>query len=150
MAHKSKRKGTSELPEYRINVFCNLYGDSIRNQILCYFLECYGSDEPLASVIELTKISKPAVYKQVALLVEQDIIVPTRKFRNMQLYTLNKNNSSVILLKKQFDEALNSEIKKYISDNNSSVESVVKELAKEEKLSKIQLKRLATTVLNAL
>lgn len=87
-------------------VFCDVFGASARNRVLEIFLEGPGVDNGLGNIAEETELSRAAVYNVIDSLLEQGLVVPTRKIGKTQLYKLNLGKEEVKVLVKAFDLSL--------------------------------------------
>ncbi|MBT4541174.1 hypothetical protein HOC35_06705 [Candidatus Woesearchaeota archaeon] len=74
------------------SAFLEVMGDSPRNRILQYFVECDNLDIAIADVIEEHKLNKATAYNEIKKIIKQEIIKQSRKVGNTQLYRLNKEN----------------------------------------------------------
>lgn len=79
------------------SLFIQYLGDSAQLRIIDFFLD-NGSDYSKKEIIENVGISKTTFYKVWPVLEKFEIFVPTRKFGNVQLYSLNKKS----IIVKQF------------------------------------------------
>ncbi len=87
------------------SLFVQYLGDSAQLRIIDFFLD-NGSDYSKKEIIENVGISKTTFYKVWPMLEKFGIFISTRKFGNVQLYSLNKKS----IIAKQFlslDSALN-------------------------------------------
>ena len=74
------------------SAFLEVMGDSPRNRILQYFVECDNLDVAIADIIEEHKLNKATAYNEIKKIIKQEIIKQSRKVGNTQLYRLNKEN----------------------------------------------------------
>jgi hypothetical protein len=99
------------------SLFIQYLGDSPQLRIIDFFLD-NKSDYSKKEIIETIGISKTTFYKVWPLLEKFDIFVPTRRYGNAQLYSLNKQN----LIVKQFmslDSALSKKVMIKTTDKKS-------------------------------
>lgn len=74
------------------SAFLETMGESPRNKVLEYFVECDTLDIAISDIIEEYNLNKATTYNLINKLLFQKIIIPTRKVGNTQLYRLNKEN----------------------------------------------------------
>jgi len=79
------------------SLFIQYLGDSAQLRIIDFFLD-NGSDYSKKEIVENVGISKTTFYKVWPMLEKFEIFIPTRKFGNVQLYSLNKKS----IIVKQF------------------------------------------------
>lgn len=74
------------------SAFLETMGESPRNKVLEYFVECNALDVAISDIIEEYNLNKATTYNLINKLLSQKIIIPTKKVGNTQLYRLNKEN----------------------------------------------------------
>lgn len=79
------------------SLFIQYLGDSAQLRIIDFFLDSV-SDYSKKEIVENVGISKTTFYKVWPMLERFEIFIPTRKFGNVQLYSLNKKS----IIVKQF------------------------------------------------
>lgn len=79
------------------SLFIQYLGDSAQLRIIDFFLDSV-SDYSKKEIVENVGISKTTFYKVWPMLEKFEIFTPTRKFGNVQLYSLNKKS----IIVKQF------------------------------------------------
>jgi len=89
-----------------IGVFCEIYGSSIRNQIIEFFLENQSGDFAVSSLAEELKISRPKAYEYVQKFEKQGYVSKSRVIGRTQLYKLDKSHKHVKILMKSFMNCL--------------------------------------------
>ena len=99
------------------SLFIQYLGDSPQIRIIDFFLD-NRSDYSKKEIIETIGISKTTFYKVWPLLEKFEIFVPTRKYGNAQLYSLNKQS----LIVKQF-MSLDSALSKKVMTKNTGKKS---------------------------
>lgn len=102
------------------SLFSQYLGDSPQLRIIDFFLD-NRSDYSKKEIIESIGISKTTFYKVWPVLEKFEIFVPTRKYGNTQLYSLNKQS----LIVKQFmslDSALSKKAMVKFADKKSKLE----------------------------
>ena len=87
-----------------MGIFCDIYGKSLRNQILEFILE-FDELDFAVSDIEVD-LSKPRKYQLIRQLEKEGIIIKSRVVGGTQLYNLNENNLKVKLLVETFNKCL--------------------------------------------
>lgn len=101
------------------SLFIRYLGDSPQLRIIDFFLDNQG-DYSKKEIIENVGISKTTFYKIWPILEKFEIFVPTRKFGNVQLYSINKKSTIV----KQFvslDSALGKQALLKITTNKKTI-----------------------------
>jgi len=101
------------------SLFIQYLGDSPQLRIIDFFLD-NRSDYTKKEIIETIGISKTTFYKVWPLLEKFEIFVPTRKYGNAQLYSLNRQSRIV----KQFmslDSALGKKVIMKMADKKSKI-----------------------------
>lgn len=86
--------------------FCDVYGDTIENQILEYLLENQDLDIAIGDMAHELVISRPKAYQVIALFEEKVYVSKSRVIGNTQLYKLNKTSKHVQLFLHDFKECL--------------------------------------------
>lgn len=76
------------------SLFIRYLGDSPQLRIIDFFLDNQG-DYSKKEIIENVGISKTTFYKIWPVLEKFEIFIPTRKFGNVQLYSINKKSNIV-------------------------------------------------------
>src|SRR3989338_7622348 len=94
---------------------CKIFGITPRNRILEFFLEMREIDFGRGDVDRETGLNRATTYNTVEELIRQEIIVPTRKLGNTQLYKLNIHKPEVRAL----IEAFNVLLENIVKENNS-------------------------------
>ncbi len=100
--------------------FCKVFGETPRNKIIEEFLCGRGIDFPIISLMQETALDRTVVKAIVAELLAEQLIIPTRRYRNMQFYQLNRKNPKAQELLKVFDELLRKIGKEYQIPKDSS------------------------------
>lgn len=93
--------------------FCEVYGDTIENQVLEYLLENQDLDIAIGDMAHELVISRPKAYQVIASFEEKGHIQKSRIIGNTQLYKLNKNSKHVQLFLRDFKECLRLVIRKH-------------------------------------
>lgn len=86
--------------------FCDVYGDTIENQILEYLLENQDLDFAIGDMAHELLLSRPKAYQVIALFEEKAYVSKSRIIGNTQLYKLNKTSKHVQLFLSDFKECL--------------------------------------------
>src|SRR3989338_7373449 len=86
--------------------FCEVYGDTIENQVLEYLLENQDLDIAVGDMAHELAISRPKAYQVIALFEEKGYVQKSRIIGNTQLYKLNKSDKYVQLFLRDFKECL--------------------------------------------
>ncbi|MFH1211741.1 MAG: hypothetical protein V1659_02310 [Candidatus Woesearchaeota archaeon] len=86
--------------------FCEMYGNSIRNQVLEFLLENQDLDFSVGDMAKELGISKPKAYEAIYDFEKKCLVRKTRVVGKTQLYALEKNNSRVKLFLYDFKKCL--------------------------------------------
>ena len=86
--------------------FCEVYGNTIENQVLEYFLENQDIDIAVGDMAAELAISRPKAYQVINEFEEKEYIRKTRTVSGTQLYSINKSNKRVQLFIHDFSECL--------------------------------------------
>ena len=86
--------------------FCKVFGETPRNKIIEEFLCGRGIDFPIITLMGETALDRTTVKTIITELLAEQFIVPTRRYRNMQFYQLNRKNPEAQKLLKVFDGLL--------------------------------------------
>src|SRR3989338_8963044 len=86
--------------------FCDVYGDTIENQVLEYLLENKDLDIAVGDMAHELAISRPKAYQVISHFEEKGYVQKSRIIGNTQLYTLNKSDKCVHLFLRDFKECL--------------------------------------------
>jgi len=97
-----------ELEKGEWGVFCEIYGTTPRNRILEFFLEGRELDFGIGDVAAETGMNRATCYNTMEDLLQEGLIVPTRKIGKTQLYKLNTRKVEVKVLVQAFNLALGS------------------------------------------
>ncbi len=89
-----------------IGAFCEIYGDTIENQVLEYLLENQDIDIAVGDMALELEISRPKAYQVINDFEEKRYIRKTRVVSGTQLYALNKENKRIHLFLHDFKECL--------------------------------------------
>ena len=100
-------------------IFCEVYGDTINNRIIEYFLIMGRLDFAAGDMAKDLEISRPRVYEAVKEFERKGYIIKSRVIGRTQLYKLNKENRIVKLLMKSFMECLEIVVDEYAEDGKS-------------------------------
>ena len=95
------------------NSFLNVIGDSPQARILDALITGRRLEYSATGIIRAADIGRATFYKVFPKLVKQALIMPTKKIGNMQLYTINQENSTVQALIKLHQHIIMSTLKKY-------------------------------------
>jgi sugar-specific transcriptional regulator TrmB len=88
------------------SIFCEMYGNSLRNRVLEQLLENLALDFAVGDLAKETKISRPKAYQIVDDFESQGLIRKSRQVGKTQLYILNRDNPRVQLILHSFKECL--------------------------------------------
>jgi anthranilate phosphoribosyltransferase len=99
-------------------MFCDVFGKSVRNRILEFYLEMRELDFSIGDLVKETDLNRASAYLVMEKLVSGKIIVPTRIVSGAQLYQLNRKSKEVKVLEGAFDQVLRSLVKRKISVRN--------------------------------
>lgn len=110
-------------------IFCEVYGDSLRNRVLEYMLELGELDFAAGDVARELEISRPKVYQIIDELERQNILMRSRIVSGTQLYVLNNNLFLVKILKKSFRDCLKAAVENSSSKSQKMEKNGVKVVA---------------------
>ena len=84
-------------------LFVKFLGDSPKIRVLDMLITGRELDYSISDIAEQSEIGRATFYRMMDELLKNKIILPTRKFGNMQLYKINLNNEFVKGLVKLYD-----------------------------------------------
>ncbi len=87
-------------------IFCELYGNTIRNKVLEYLLENQDLDFAIGDMAKELKISRPKAYEYIEKFKKENYVKRSRIVGKTQLYILDKTNKRVKFLIKVFKACL--------------------------------------------
>ena len=90
----------------KMGIFCDMYGESIRNRVLEYLLENRELDIAVGDMAKEIGISRPKAYEVIKEFEKKKFIIKSRIVGKTQLYMLHKENDVVKLHIKNFKECL--------------------------------------------
>ena len=89
-----------------MSLFLKSIGDSLRNRVLEFFIEGRELDYSLKDVMTNCDLSKTLAMLSMHDLIEDEMILPTRKVSKIQLFKLNLKDRPVIGLCWVFDDLI--------------------------------------------
>jgi predicted transcriptional regulator len=95
-------------------LFVEFFGDSPKVRVLDMLITGRELDYSISDIAAEASIGRATFYRMLEELLSREVILPTRKVGNMQLYKLNDKNSFVkemILLYDRLIKLVNKEIK---------------------------------------
>ena len=92
-------------------VFCEIFGETPRNKIIEFLLETRELDYSIGDIAKEVKLNRATTYNVMEGLIEEKIVVPTRKVSNGQLYKLNPEKEEVKALIQVFNMLLKNLLK---------------------------------------
>lgn len=98
--------------ETKKSIFTEALGDSVRLQILEFFIEGRELDHAKQDVVDATGLSRSSIYLEWPSLERQKIIKLNRKVAKTKLYKLNMRNPVAFKLTEIFDALLRKQFKK--------------------------------------
>jgi hypothetical protein len=101
-------------------VFCEIYGNGIRNRVIQFFLENQFGDFAISSLAMQLKISRPKAYEYVGKFEKLGYISKSRVIGRTQLYKLNKTHKHVKILLKTFMSCLDLVAEEYSTKKNQT------------------------------
>jgi predicted transcriptional regulator len=87
-------------------MFCEVYGDTLRNKALEFWLIADALDFPASAMAEDISVSRPKAYQILSEFEKEKIIRRSRIVGRTQLYKLNKANPLVKIFLRNFDECI--------------------------------------------
>ena len=103
-----------------IGIFCETYGNTLRNRVLENLMEFESTDTSAGAVARFLGISRPKVYEIFKEFLKKGFIKKTRVLGKTQLYIINKDNEKVKLFLSDFGECLRMVAQKYINPKKAS------------------------------
>ena len=100
--------------------FCEVYGDTIKNEIMEYILENKELDFAAGDMAKELNVSRPKAYEVIKNFEDKKYIKKSRIVGKTQLYLLNKENPRIKLFLKTFNECL-----RIIAEEHSEMELIV-------------------------
>ena len=97
---------TKNKPKPSIGAFSEIYGRTMKNRILEYFLENQDLDNAIGDTARELKIIRPKVYEVMKIFEKKGYVKKSRIVGKTQLYLLNKDNRRVKLFLKNFMDCL--------------------------------------------
>ncbi|MDI6737129.1 MAG: helix-turn-helix domain-containing protein [Nanoarchaeota archaeon] len=108
--------------------FCEVYGDTIENEIMEYILENKELDFAAGDMAKELNVSRPKTYEVIKDFESKGYVKKSRIVGKTQLYLLNRENPRIRLFLKTFNECL-----RIIAEENSEKELLVaKAIAKKK------------------
>ncbi len=105
-------------------LFVKFLGDSPKIRVLDMLITGRELDYSISDIAEQATISRATFYRMIESLLKNKIILPTRKFGNIQLYKLNTINPQVKELVRLYDNLLKAESEKEIKKQKVEKEIV--------------------------
>lgn len=108
-----------------VDVFCEVYGDTLQNRIWSFILVFQGgTDFAVSDAAEDAGISRPKAYEIIAEFEKKGYVKKSRIIGKTQLYKLNKENPIVRIHLRNFNECLKMVIEEYRTDAGRMKERV--------------------------
>ncbi len=95
-------------------LFVNFLGDSPKIRVLDMLITGRELDYSISDIAKQAGISRATFYRMIEDLLKNRVIIPTRKFGNIQLYKLNAANPYVKELIRLYDNLIKVESEKEI------------------------------------
>ena len=89
-----------------MGAFCDIYGDTIENNVLEFILENNSIDFAVGDMAKQLDISRPKAYQAVDYFIKKGFLIKSRIVGKTQLYIINKESKIVQLLLKSFKDCL--------------------------------------------
>ena len=106
-------------------MFTKIFGENPQTKLLNFLADHPDHDYTIADLVKKTGVSKPTIYKILPKLLEENLVVVTRKVGKAKLYKLNTENELVkLILKFEFELANLLKEKDKPSDGLSTAETV--------------------------
>lgn len=87
-------------------VFCEVYGDTMRNRVLEYLLTHQHLGVAVGDMAKEIGISRPKAYEVMKELLSKGYVLPHRIVGKTQLYIINKDDAIVKIYMRNFKECL--------------------------------------------
>ena len=95
-------------------LFVSFLGDSPKIRVLDMLITGRELDYSISDIAEQAAISRATFYRMMEGLLKNKVIIPTRKFGNIQLYKINASNPYVKELIRLYDNLIKAESEKEI------------------------------------
>ena len=95
------------MKQIECGTFCETIGKTSKNAVIEFFIEAREFDHSIGDMAKQLGLNRATAYNVIEELLDEEIIVETRKISNTQLYKLNEKNSRVKLLIEMFNLILN-------------------------------------------
>ena len=106
-----------------VGKYCEIYGNTLSNQVMEFFLEAYDSDVAVSEITGLSHISKPKVYDIIDEFMRKKLVMKSRVIGKTQMYKLNTGNPVVKIYIRNFKECLDMVAAQHSKSKNISVNS---------------------------
>jgi sugar-specific transcriptional regulator TrmB len=100
--------------------YCEVYGNTIQNRVIEYFLEFNTRDVAIGDMAKEIGISRPKAYQIIEELQKKKYIITDRIIGRTQLYKLNKENPIVKIFIRNFNECLQMVVNEHRSKKNNA------------------------------
>ena len=100
--------------------YCEIYGKTLRNRVLEFFLEAYFADIAVSEITDLSNISKPKAYQIIDEFIKKGFVIKSRVIGKTQMYKLNTENPIVKIYIRNFKECLNMVFEQYSKKKTSN------------------------------
>ncbi|MBS3122508.1 winged helix-turn-helix transcriptional regulator [Candidatus Woesearchaeota archaeon] len=87
-------------------IFCEVYGNTIHNQVIEYLLENQFIDFAVGDMAKELDISRPKAYQIIEEFEKKEYVKKSRIIGRTQLYKINKESDRINLFLKNFKECL--------------------------------------------
>ena len=106
-------------------LFVKFLGDTPKIRVLDVLITGRELDYSISDIAGQAKIGRATFYRMLDELLRNKIIIPTRKFGNMQLYKLDLENEFVRGIIKLYDHIINVASEREIKKQNKKLEKLI-------------------------
>ncbi len=116
-------------------IFCEIYGNTIRNRVLEYLLENQDIDFAIGDMAKELGISRPKAYDVIKYFEDKKTVRKSRIIGKTRLYTLNKEDMIVKLFLKNFKDCLKMVIETHAEAKTEGTEKYTVSLPRAQAVS---------------
>ena len=106
--------------------FSKVFGPTPRNRILEYFLAMRSTDLAIGDIAAEAELNRATTYNTMEKLLEEKLVLPSRKVGKTQLYKLNRDSPVVKILLKIFSKLLDKIMEEYTKPKKKKVAAVAR------------------------
>jgi hypothetical protein len=107
--------------------FISYLGNTPKIRVLDMLITGSGLDYSITDIAEQAKIGRATFYRMMENMLKEKVIIPTKKYGNMQLYRLNIENKIVKDLVKLYDHICKTASEKEINRQKKKIKVKIKQ-----------------------